>query len=124
MHLSHGLANSLLPRFDFLLVVLCGVGSNVAQYWYSGPSLFGGLSGVVYALLGYCWVYNVLLPGAGLGVPRGIIIFMLAWLVFCMVGPTEALGIGSIANAAHLGGLVLGCACAALVVAWRAIKRT
>jgi GlpG protein len=95
------------------LVLLCGGGGNLAQAWYSGPSLFGGMSGVVYALLGFCWVYNALLPSGRLWVPKPIIIFMLVWLVFCMVAPTELLGIGSIANAAHLGGLILGCLLAA-----------
>ena len=95
------------------LVVLCGGGSNIAQALYSGPSLFGGMSGVVYALLGFCWVYNSLLPDGRLWVPRPIIVFMLIWLVFCMVAPTELLGIGSIANAAHFAGLVLGCVLAA-----------
>jgi GlpG protein len=91
------------------LVFLCGVGSNVAQFWYGGPSLFGGMSGVVYALMGFCWIYNLLCPAAGLQIPKGILIFMLGWLVFGMVGSTEALGFGSIANAAHLVGLLLGC---------------
>ena len=99
------------------LVLLCGGGSNLAQAWYSGPSLFGGMSGVVYALLGFCWVYNALLRDGRLWVPRPIIAFMLVWLVFCMVAPTELLGIGSIANAAHLGGLLLGCLLAA-PLAW------
>ncbi len=98
-----------------VLVLLCGGGSNLAQAWYSGPSLFGGMSGVVYALLGFCWVYNALLPEGRLWVPRPIIAFMLIWLVFCMVAPTELLGIGSIANAAHLGGLLLGCLLAGLL---------
>ncbi|MDJ0878556.1 MAG: rhomboid family intramembrane serine protease [Halieaceae bacterium] len=101
------------------LVLLCGSGSNIAQAIYSGPSLFGGMSGVVYALLGFCWVYNALLPDGRLWVPRPIIIFMLVWLVFCMVAPTELLGIGSIANAAHFGGLVLGCLLAAPVALHR-----
>ena len=39
-----------------LLVVITGTGSNIAQFLYTGPSLFGGMSGVVYGLLGYCWV--------------------------------------------------------------------
>jgi len=39
--------------------------------------------------------------------------------VFCMVGPTESLGIGSIANAAHLGGLLLGCVMALPAALWR-----
>ncbi len=93
-----------------VLVLLCGIGSNLAQFWDSGPSLFGGMSGVVYALLGFCWIYNLLWPPGDLLIPRGILIFMLAWLVFAMLGSTEALGFGTVANAAHLGGLVMGCA--------------
>ena len=105
------------------LVVVCGVGSNVTQYVFSGPSLFGGMSGVVYALLGFCWVYNALLPDNTLAMPRPIIAFMLVWLVFCMVAPTELLGIGSIANAAHVGGLLLGCACAVPIALRRRLMR-
>ena len=104
-----------------LLVVCCGVGSNIAQDLWSGPTVFGGMSGVVYALLGFCWVYNALLPGAGLQVPRGIIIFMMIWLVLCMVVSTEALGFG-IANAAHTGGLVLGCLFALLLAMWKRVR--
>lgn len=102
-----------------LLVIACGAVSNVAQAWYSGPSLFGGMSGVVYGLLGFCWIHNLLLPDRYLEVPRGIIVFMLVWLVFCMVAPTELLGLGSIANAAHLGGLLLGCGLAVPVALLR-----
>lgn len=101
------------------LVFICGAGSNAAQAWYSGLSLFGGMSGVVYGLLGFCWVHNLLLPDRYLAVPPGIIVFMLIWLAFCMLAPTELLGIGSIANAAHLAGLVLGCAAAVPVVILR-----
>jgi GlpG protein len=106
-----------------LLVVGSGAGSNIAQYLYTGPSLFGGMSGVVYALLGFCWVYNSLRPHRGLGVPRGIVAFMIGWLVFCMVGPTEMLGFGSIANAAHLGGLLLGCLFALVVGTWQRLSK-
>ena len=106
-------------RFLLLLGVGSGMGSNIAQYLYTGPSLFGGMSGVVYALLGFCWVYNSLLPQRGLGVPRGIVAFMIGWLVFCMLGATEMLGFGSIANAAHVGGLLLGCLIAAVLGTWQ-----
>jgi GlpG protein len=92
-----------------LLVVVVAVGSNTAQYLYQGPSLFGGMSGVVYGLLGYIWVLGTLDPRLGLVIPRGILIFMLLWLVFGMVLPTQSLGFGSIANGAHIGGLALGC---------------
>jgi GlpG protein len=35
-------------------------------------------------------------------------LFMVGWLVLCMVGVVEVLGFGAIANAAHLGGLLCG----------------
>ena len=50
--------------------------------------------------------------------PRGIIVIMLGWLVFCFVAPTELLGLGSIANAAHLAGLLLGCGSGLLIALW------
>lgn len=91
-----------------VLVLLSAAGSNQAQALYTGPVIFGGMSGVVYALLGFCWVYNTVQPDRTLALPRAVIIMMLVWLLFCVVAPTEQLGIGGIANAAHVGGLVLG----------------
>ena len=35
-------------------------------------------------------------------------LFMIGWLVVCIVGLVEVLGFGAIANAAHVGGLVAG----------------
>ena len=100
------------------LVIVSGAASNIAQYVFGGPSLFGGMSGVVYALLGFCWVYNLLVPQRSLPVPKPIIYVMLAWLVFCFVAPTELLGLGSIANAAHAAGLLFGCGCGLLTGLW------
>ena len=34
---------------------------------------------------------------------------MLIWLVLCMSGLVSMIGFGEIANAAHVGGLVIGC---------------
>ena len=36
-----------------ILILITSASSNYAQYAFSGPSIFGGLSGVVYGLLGY-----------------------------------------------------------------------
>lgn len=92
------------------LVLVAGVGSNLAQAWFAPGSLFGGMSGVIYALLGYCWVWGRLRHRADLMVPKPVMIAMIAWLLICMVGFTELVGLGAIANAAHLGGLLLGLA--------------
>jgi GlpG protein len=96
------------------LSLLFSVTSNVAQYLYSGPSLFGGLSGVLYGLLGYCWIFQKCAPNAVFRLPPGVVGMMLIWLVVCMTGLVGALGFGAIANAAHVGGLVMGCVCGAI----------
>ncbi|MEA9978832.1 MULTISPECIES: rhomboid family intramembrane serine protease [unclassified Pseudomonas] len=83
--------------------------SNYAQYWYSGPSLFGGLSGVLYALLGHCWIYQMLAPNPIYRLPRGVLVMMLIWLLLCISGLVSMLGFGAIANGAHVGGLIIGC---------------
>jgi membrane associated rhomboid family serine protease len=43
------------PKVLILLVVTIGIGSNLGQYFYNGPE-FGGMSGVLYGLLGYIWL--------------------------------------------------------------------
>ncbi|WP_157618839.1 rhomboid family intramembrane serine protease, partial [Vibrio sp. HI00D65] len=43
--------------------------SGAGQYWVEGAN-FGGLSGVVYALVGYLWVVGTKAPQLGLDIPR------------------------------------------------------
>lgn len=95
----------------FLLgfVLLAALGSNFSQFWFSGPSLFGGLSGVLYALLGFCWIHQRLVPVPAYTLPKGVVGMMLVWLLLCLSGLITALGFGQIANAAHVSGLVIGC---------------
>ncbi|UCJ15034.1 rhomboid family intramembrane serine protease [Pseudomonas sp. MM211] len=92
-----------------LLTLWFGLAANVAQYVYGGPALFGGLSGVLYGLLGHCWLFQWLAPNAAYKLPRGVLVSMLIWLLICMTGVFELLQFGAIANAAHVGGLVAGC---------------
>ncbi|WP_312971569.1 rhomboid family intramembrane serine protease [Pseudomonas sp.] len=92
-----------------LLTLWFGLAANVAQYLYGGPALFGGLSGVLYGLLGHCWLFQLLAPNAAYRLPRGVLVSMLIWLLICMTGVFELLQFGAIANAAHVGGLVAGC---------------
>lgn len=89
------------------LCLLIAAGSNIFQYMYSPNQLFGGMSGVIYGLLGYCWVYNYFKPNLLLVLPNALLIFMLVWLVLCMTDFMSFFGIG-VANAAHLSGLILG----------------
>jgi len=91
------------------LTLLFALLSNAAQYLFGGPSLFGGLSGVLYGLLGYCWIFQRLAPTPAYHLPPGGLVMMLVWLVLCASGLITALGFGSIANAAHVGGLLAGC---------------
>ncbi|MCG9685080.1 rhomboid family intramembrane serine protease GlpG [Vibrio sp. Isolate23] len=76
--------------------------SGAGQYWVEGAN-FGGLSGVVYALVGYLWMLGYKAPQLGLNIPKPVIGFMLVWLVLGFVQPFMA-----IANTAHLVGLLSG----------------
>ena len=106
--LGSRIENVMGPIHLTLLVVFSGLISNVSQFWWTGAPNFGGMSGVIYALLGYLWVVNILAPRAGLELPSGIFAFMIGWLFLCMTPLLPAVfGIG-IANAAHVGGLFCG----------------
>ncbi|MDF3863986.1 rhomboid family intramembrane serine protease [Pseudomonas denitrificans (nom. rej.)] len=86
-----------------------GLVSNLVQYGFSGPSLFGGLSGVLYGLLGHCWIFQRMAPTPAYHLPKGVVAMMLIWLLVCLSGVIDLLGFGSIANGAHVGGLAAGC---------------
>nr|WP_086939300.1 rhomboid family intramembrane serine protease GlpG [Thaumasiovibrio occultus] len=82
--------------------------SGAGQFWTSGV-YFGGLSGVVYALLGYCWLLGRFSPERGVSVPQSYVMMMMGWLVLGYLQPFF-----SIANDAHLFGLLSGCLMALL----------
>jgi len=78
--------------------------SNLAQFLVTGAN-FGGLSGVVYAVVGYVWWAGWLAPQIGLSLSKPIVGFLLFWL---LLGFANILPV-NVANAAHLLGLVTGC---------------
>jgi GlpG protein len=94
-----------------LLVLISAVFSNLGEYLWEVNStghaaLFGGMSGVAYALFGYIWMKGENEPEQGMILHPSTVQFMLFWLVVCMLG-----FMGNIANAAHVVGLVVGIAC-------------
>ncbi|WP_111641903.1 rhomboid family intramembrane serine protease [Marinimicrobium alkaliphilum] len=92
-----------------LFVITWAIGSNLVQYFWQGESLFGGMSGVVYALVGYIWMRHRMNPHPLLAVPPGIIGFMMVWLVLGLTGVIDMfMGSGGVANGAHVGGLLVG----------------
>ncbi|WP_371876222.1 rhomboid family intramembrane serine protease GlpG [Vibrio sp. HB161653] len=84
------------------VLLLSAFVSGAGQFWVSGAN-FGGLSGVVYALLGYCWILGHRSPHLGIGLSKPTVGFMLVWLVLGYLQPFLA-----IANTAHLAGLIVG----------------
>lgn len=89
-------------------VLLLAPVANVAQYLMMDGPVFGGLSGVVYGLLGYI----VTAHRRGAGHPAyelhpGLVVLLLLFLVLFSTGFTEPFGL-HVANAAHWGGFVAG----------------
>ncbi|MBB3232669.1 rhomboid family intramembrane serine protease [Halomonas stenophila] len=99
------------------LLLAAGIGGNLAQY-ATGTVLFGGMSGVDFALLGYVWLMSRRRPGDGFFVPQMLVVFMLGWMVFTMTDMAAVVGFGNVANEAHVGGLVVG-----LVLGWYHSRR-
>lgn len=80
--------------------------SNAVQFLSYGPN-FGGLSAVVYGLLGYLWLYPLTDPHAPFRLRSGIVIFMVAWLALGYTGIFDKI-FGTISNNGHLSGLLVG----------------
>jgi GlpG protein len=87
-----------------LQVLVIGVISNLAQYFWSGPN-FVGMSGVVYGLLGYIWIRGRFDPASGLSLNQGVVTMMIFWFFLCLTGV-----VGNVANATHAAGLISGMA--------------
>lgn len=106
---------ALAGHGNFLLIVLAtALGANVGQYLWRPDSLFGGLSGVVYGLLGYLWIRHRLAPHPLSQLTPGILPLMLVWLLLCLLGVVDWFIRGGVANGAHVTGLAIGIAFGAL----------
>ncbi|MEO3740371.1 rhomboid family intramembrane serine protease GlpG [Kosakonia sp. WA-90] len=101
-----------------VITVISALLSGFVQYHLTGP-WFGGLSGVVYALIGYVWLHGVRDPQPQVALPNGLFIFTVALMVAEWFGLTGF----AIASGAHTAGLLIGLAMA-LVDSQNVRKRT
>lgn len=91
-----------------ILTLLSGLFSNFMEYYFSQTSYFGGLSGVVFAVIGYVWIFGQLTKRKQfslnrLFLPNELFILSLIWLIVGYFGL-----FGNVANMAHLSGLIFG----------------
>lgn len=92
----------------FLITALV---SNVGQFLVAGAN-FGGLSGVVYGLVGFVWWIGWLAPQYEIKLAKPVVGILLFWM---LLGFVDLLPI-NMANTAHFMGLVSGCCLAWLYV--------
>jgi len=101
-----------------MLIIVLALVSNTAQYLYSGSIYFGGMSGVVYGLFAYIWMWQLFDPAKGLGLPGNLVFFMLLALIILTM-----MGLESIADTAHVAGLLCGVLYGAVVATISRIQR-
>lgn len=85
-----------------IFITIAAIGSNLTQYFVFGP-YFGGMSGVLYGLLGYCLMKSKFDSGSKIYLGRPTVYTMIAWYVFSFTGL-----LGPMANGAHTAGLLIG----------------
>jgi len=101
-----------------LLITVVALFSNTAQFLYGGSIYFGGMSGVVYGLFGYIWMWQVIDPAKGLSLPGALVFFLLLSLAIM-----TAMNIEFIADEAHIGGLATGMVCGIAAALFSRLRR-
>jgi GlpG protein len=100
------------PRYA-ILILLLAIGPNLLQGlappWMHGSPHFVGISGVVYGLFGYIWIYSKLHPESGIFIPMPIVLLFVGMIV---IGLTMQIPNWKFADLCHLGGLLVGIATA------------
>ena len=87
------------------LFIASSLVANITQFLLAGP-LFGGLSGVVYGVLGYVWLSNQFRPRFQF--PPALMVVAMVWLIIGLTPFTQVLIGANMANGAHIGGLIAG----------------
>ncbi len=116
--LGRAIESVLRPGFYLAVIVITAFCGNAAQYLWSMQVNFGGMSGVLYGLIGFIWVWQTLRPASRLQLPPAMIAVFLGALVLM-----EVLASGFIATAAHVGGLVSGMAAGGLFAVYNGAER-
>ena len=96
--------------FFGILICTVAVTSNFVFYLVVGPNV-GGMSGVIYGLVGYLWAYRKVAPASQYFLDDGLIRFFFIWYVFCWVLTlvSTRLDFGaSVANTVHGVGAFVG----------------
>jgi GlpG protein len=96
-------------RRFLIFVMVSALLSNSLQFWVAGP-MFGGMSGVVYGLLGLLWTMKKYFPDYEYALPKADAFLMILWFFLGLFGL-----IGNMANMAHAGGLCVGLVTAAVM---------
>ena len=94
----------------FVLFIIIAACSNFAQWWFEGPK-FGGLSGVVYGLMGYLWVLQHFTGKECYRFDPIIALLMLLAIPLSFAGY-----LGKLANYAHIAGLLCGISIACISI--------
>ena len=106
-YLTHTLVHlsNMHILFNLLQIYLfAGVISGIAQNIVSGPAFFG-LSGVVYAVLGYVFVLDKVNKQTHFELPDGFFNMLVVGILLGFAGPLIDIQIG---NTAHISGLLVG----------------
>ncbi len=126
-NLGRGIEFNRGTRRFVLLVLVLAIVSNVGQYWWvmtfdecppHVPARFGGMSGVVFGLIGYQWMKGRTQPQQGLGIPNDQLVWAVLWMLLCIGG-----AFGQIANTAHVAGFITGILAGARHSLWAGFQK-
>ena len=99
----------LMGSTRYLVMILwVSVFSNFAQYMMTPNSIFGGLSGVVYGIIGFALVHQSQVEHSPLKMHTSLIVMALISLLLGVFGIIDLFMAGSVANTAHVSGLIAG----------------
>ena len=102
------------PRWLYLLlIILMAFISNTAQYLALDYNNFGGISGVVFGLVGYAWIIHTFMPRSQLMLNNTMFVAFIVLMVLM-----EVFAGSYVATAAHVGGLVSGLLLGIVVVTY------